>query len=439
MDGPAPVPSRPEPAVPATFQEHALTTTASPRRFAALRDRYSRPYLFTAGLSMMGDNIEHVITYWVLWQKFHSPALVGFQVVSHWLPFLMLSVWFGGLAERYDCRRLIQIAQSLFMLVSLCWGVLFWTGTLHVWEACVLLVLHGCAGALWAPAEQLLLHDFAEPGELPGAVRLNATFRSLGVLAGPVVGSALLLGLGAEWGIFANVLFYLPMTLLMLRTPYTGHTRSGYVHRVRLTLIDGFRVLRSVGDDRVLVSMIVLAGLVALCVGGSLQVSIPSFADTLGTGSDGLGYGLLLFANGAGGVLGGFLLEATGVIKPNVRAVVVATVLFGATTLVVAVTGSYVVAVLALLIGGVANMTSTSIGQAVVQLRAPVEQRGRVVGVYNMFGMGLRTGNGLSLALLGAALGVGTAVAIGGVVLVVGALVVALVVAVRGRVTAPAD
>ena len=78
----------------------ALTTTAAPRRFAALRDRHSRPYLFTAGLSMMGDNIEHVITYWVLWQTFHSPALVGFQVVSHWLPFLLLSVWFGGLAER---------------------------------------------------------------------------------------------------------------------------------------------------------------------------------------------------------------------------------------------------------------------------------------------------------------------------------------------------
>ena len=205
------------------------------------------------------------------------------------------------------------------------------------------------------------------------------------------------------------------------------------MHRVRLTLLDGFRVLRSVADDRVLASMIVLAGLVALCVGGSLQVSIPSFADTLGAGSDGLGYGLLLFANGAGGVLGGFLLEATGMIRPSVRAVVVATVLFGATTLAVAVTHSYVVAVLALLVGGVANMTSTSIGQAVVQLRAPVEQRGRVVGVYTMFGSGLRTGNGLTLALLGAALGVGTAVAVGGVVLVAGTLVVALVIALRQR------
>jgi hypothetical protein len=32
---------------------------------------------------MMADNIEHVITYWVLWQKIHSPALAGFEVISH--------------------------------------------------------------------------------------------------------------------------------------------------------------------------------------------------------------------------------------------------------------------------------------------------------------------------------------------------------------------
>ena len=409
-----------------------VTGAAAPRRFAALRDRNSRPYLFTAGLSMMGDNIEHVITYWVLWQEFHSPALAGFQVISHWLPFLLLSVWFGGLADKYDCRKLIQIAQGLFMFVSVCWAVLFLTGTLQVWEACVLLVLHGCAGALWAPAEQLLLQDFAEPADLPGAVRMNATFRSLGILAGPIVGSVLLVGLGPAWGMFANVVFYLPMTLLMFRTPFTGHTRSGYIHRARLTILDGFRVLRSVGGDPVLVAMISLAGLVALCVGGSLQVAIPAFADALGAGSEGLGYGLLLFANGVGGVVGGFVLEATGVLKPTTRVVAWATVLFGVTTLVVATTGSYAIAVLALLIGGVANLVSTSIGQAVVQLRAPVEKRGQVVGVYNMFGSGLRTGNGITIALLGGAIGVGGATAVGGAALVVGTLVIA-VLALRGR------
>jgi MFS family permease len=128
----------------------------------------------------------------VVWQKFHSPALTGFEVISHWLPFLLFSPYFGALADRYDCRKLIQGSQVLFMAVSLAWGVLFATGTLTVWNACVLLVLHGIAGALWAPPEQLLLEDFVGPADLPSAIRLNSAVRSLGILCGPVVGSALL-------------------------------------------------------------------------------------------------------------------------------------------------------------------------------------------------------------------------------------------------------
>src|SRR5690625_120353 len=268
----------------------------------------------------------------------------------------MLSVPFGALAERFDCRRIIQVGQGLFAFVSLAWGMLFLTGTLEMWSACVLLVLHGCAGAIWAPAEQLLLHDFVEPRELPSAVRLNATFKSLGVLAGPVVGSALMLALGPTGGIFANILCYLPMTLLMLRTPSTGHVRSGYVRLAKLTHLSSSRVLRTVGDDKVMLGMITPAELIALCVGSSLQVSMPNFAETLGAGGEGdLGYGLLLFANGAGGVIGGFLLEVTGVIRPDTRAAIVAAVLFGLTTLIVATTGSFAVALIALVIGGMAN------------------------------------------------------------------------------------
>ena len=406
----------------------------APRRFGPLRDKHSRPYLITAGLSMMGDNIEHVITYLMLWQLFASPWLVGFQVVSHWLPFLLFSVLFGGLAEKYDCRRIIQVAQILFALVSLSWGLLFLTGTLEMWSACVLLVLHGIAGALWGPAEQLMLHDFAEPAELPSAVRLNATFKSLGILAGPVVGSVLMLVLGPTGGIFANILFYLPMTLLMLRTPFTGHVRSGHVHRERISILDTPRVLRTVGDDKVLVGMIALAGLIAVCVGASLQVAMPNFADTLGAGEEGgIGYGALLFANGIGGVVGGFLLEATGILKVDVRGAVIAAVTFGLPSLIVATTAHYAIALIALVIGGIANLAATAIGQALVQLRAPEDQRGRVVGVYAMIGSGMRTGNGITLGWLGALLGVSGAVAVGGLALVVGALLIGALIALQSR------
>jgi MFS family permease len=376
-------------------------------KFAALRNKDCRPYLFGAALAMMADNIEHVLTYWVLWEKFHSPALSGFQVISHWLPFLLFSVYFGGLADRFDCRRVIQAAQALFMVVSVAWGVLFVTGTLQVWNACLLLVLHGLAGALWGPGEQLMLHDFVGDDELPSAVRLNATFRSLGILFGPVVGSALLLGIGATAGIFVNVLFYLPLTVFLFRTKFTGHTRDGgRVERPRVGVVDSLRVLKDIRSNPTLISMIVLGGLGSLFIGASLQSAMPIFANDLGTGGEGTAYGVLLFANGVGGVVGGIVLEATGWVRPSVRAAVVSTLIYGLTTLVFAVTTNYPLALAMLVLGGVANLAAMSVGQTVVQLLAPAADRGKVLGVYGTAASGLRFGSGVTVGLLGAVIGV---------------------------------
>lgn len=403
----------------------ASSTPAAPRRFAALRNRNSRPYLFSAGLSMMADNTEHVITYWVLWQRFHSPALVGFEVISHWLPFLLLSVFFGGLAERHDCRRIIQFAQGLFMFVSATWAVLFFTGSLQLWEACVLLLLHGCAGAMWGPAEQLMLHDFVEREDLTSAVRLNATFRSLGVLFGPVVGSALLLGLGPARGMVVNLFIYLPMVVLMARTTFTGHSREDPLaaRPARAGLLESLTVLPRLRSNRLLISMFVLSGLMAVTIGGAMQVSMPTFATELGAGTGGLAYGALLFAFGIGGVAGGFLLEATSALRPSAPAAVVSTALFGAFACLFALTGSYPVALIALVLGGVSNIAAVSMTQSIVQLEAPAAERGRVFGVYGMFAMGLQTGNGITLGVLGALFGIPHAVAVCAAVLLVGALV----------------
>jgi MFS family permease len=395
------------------------------RRFAALRNPDCRPYLVGTGLAMMADNIEHVITYWQLWEKFHSPALAGFQVISHWVPFLFLSVWFGSLADRFDCRRVIQVAQVLFMAVSAAWGVLFLTGTLRVWEACVLLVLHGVAGSLWGPAEQLMLHDFVGDDDLPSAVRLNATFRSLGVLFGPVVGSALLLGLGPTWGIFANIAFYLPLTVFLFRTRFTGHVRSGGVPRERVGIVGSLAVLRKVRTDHTLVSLIVLGGLGSFFVGASLQSAMPIFAQDLGAGSAGAAYGILLFANGAGGVLGGILLEATGRLPATVGAAIISTFVYGVSTALFAWSPNYPLALVLLVIGGVASLASMSIGQTLVQLLAPPADRGRVIGVYSMSSMGLRFGSGVTVGLFGGVVGVHWSLGLSATALCVGTLLAA--------------
>src|SRR5438094_8215331 len=111
--------------------------------FAALHQRDVRFFFIGTMLAMMADNIERVVSYWLLFQKFHSPVLAGFADISHWTPFLLLSVYFGGIADRYDCRRVVQFAQILFMGVSAAWAILFFTNSMQVWPAGLLLIIHG--------------------------------------------------------------------------------------------------------------------------------------------------------------------------------------------------------------------------------------------------------------------------------------------------------
>src|SRR4029450_10654100 len=170
---------------------HVSHTQAEPahQSFASLRHSGYRAFFLGSATAMLADSIEHVISYWVVFQKFRSPALGGVAVLSHWLPFLLFSVQAGALADRWDPRRLIQLGMLLFAFVSMAWAILFDTNSLQMWPAGALLVLHGVAGVLWNPPAQALVHDIVAPQQLPSAVRLTATARYLGLLMGPARGS----------------------------------------------------------------------------------------------------------------------------------------------------------------------------------------------------------------------------------------------------------
>src|SRR3981081_3949384 len=197
------------------------------RAFGALGLSGYRPYLATFLLTMMADNVEHVISYWVIFQKFHSPALGGFAVVSHWLPFLVFSLPVGALNDRFDSRRIIQAGALLFIVASAGWGYFFLTDSLRMGHAMALLVIHGCAGVLWVTSSQMLLYDIVGPAALPSAVRLAATTRYLGVLVGPGVGSVVMLTVGPTRGIFLNTIFYLPLFFWLVSAPHGRHFRRG--------------------------------------------------------------------------------------------------------------------------------------------------------------------------------------------------------------------
>ena len=373
------------------------------RSFAALRHPRFRAYFLYSALAMMADSIEHVISYWIIFQKFESPALAGFAVVSHWLPFLLFSVYSGALADRFDPRRIIQLGMALFMAVSLGWGLLFLADALEMWHAAVLLVLHGLAGVLWSPAAQVLIHDIVDDERLHSAIRLTATARWLGLLAGPAVGGGILLVAGPTYGILLNALIYLPMVLWLWRLPYRRKQQAA--PRLR-ALSDVIATLRAIAPDRVLVSMVLLAGGTSLLVGNAYQAQMPEFARDLGHAHADLSYSMLLGADAAGALAAGLLLESRGLLQARASNAFVLAMLWCIAIAAFATVTWYPMALALLFVAGFLELSFNAMAQTLVQVRAPAAIRGRVIGLYAMSGLGMRTFSGVTVGLGGSLVGI---------------------------------
>lgn len=422
---------------------HDVAAKAPPqpqhRAFAALRQPGYGGYLGGTMLAMMADSVEHVISYWMIYEKFHSPALGGFAVISHWLPFLLFSLWSGALNDRFDSRRIIQFGMLLFMVCSLGWGVLFVTDTLAVWHAVVLLTIHGMAGVFWAPASQLLIHDIAGRENLHSAVRLMATARTLGLLGGPAVGGAMLLVLGPSLGMLVNVLIYLPLTLWLWKAPYGPKFRKQARPPAEQGGLEGLmKVARDIAGNRIVVSMTLLAAASSFVLGNAFQAQMPEFAADLGHDHADFHYSMLLAANAAGALAAGLLLETYGLLTARPKAATVLVMLWALCLGGFAVSTLYWLSIVLLVAAGFLNLAFGAMTQTLVQLHAPNHLRGRIIGLYNTGYHGMRAFSGVFVGMGGSLIGVHWSLALSAALMFVVAAGL-LAYELRPQATAPAE
>ncbi|MDB5965720.1 MAG: hypothetical protein JWQ72_2220, partial [Polaromonas sp.] len=281
------------------------------------------------------------------------------------------------------------------------------------------LTIHGCAGVLWQTASQLLLHDIVAPVDLPSAVRLNASARYLGVLVGPAVGGLIMLTMGPSHGILLNAVFYLPLLLWLWKAPYGPRFRQGVVATRRAVrgLADILQTMRDIAGNRLIVSMTLLAGCTSFFIGGAYQAQMPGFAHDLGHGDPGVSYSMLLAADAAGALLAGFVLEGSGLLKAHPRTALMLAVAWCLSLVGFAASANYPLALGLLFVAGFLELSFSSMTQTLVQLNAPGEIRGRVIGLFNMAALGMRAFSGITVGLLGAVVGVHWSLALSAVVL----------------------
>lgn len=383
--------------------------TDSHTSFEALRLPQYRHLIIGFLLTMMADNVEHVISYWVMFEKFNSPVLGGFAVVSHWIPYLVFSLPAGALADRYDPRRLIQIGLVMFMGCSAAWAYLLMTDTLTMWSAMVLLVIHGLSGVFWSTATQIILYDLVGKEVLPSAVRTLATARYVGLIVGPGVGAGLMVLLGPEYGLLANCLLYLPHFIWLIHAPCGPQFRTADETppaRPFRGFQDLFLTFKEISKSRAVLMMTLLAGGASFFVSNSYQAQMPAYASDMGLGDPGMTYSMLLAADAMGALCAGLLWEFLGSkSQPTANKAVFFALVWAVSLAAFAISSSYTFALVVLFTAGFAELTSNSTAQTIVQLQAPIEFRGRIIGLFNMSALGLRFGSGLCVGLLGGVIG----------------------------------
>jgi MFS family permease len=152
--------------------------------------------------------------------------------------------------------------------------------------------------------------------------------------------------------------------------------------------------------------MILLAALVAFFIGNAYQAQMPGFATDLGHGDPGVSYSMLLAADAAGALAAGFVLESRGLLHPSARTALVLAMAWCVALASFALIRIYPIALALLFAAGFVELAFNSMAQALVQLNAPPNIRGRVIGAFSMAASGMRMFSGITVGLAGGLVGI---------------------------------
>jgi len=373
-------------------------------------------------LSQVGSRGTLAANLYQVYELTGSLAETGLVGAAQAIALLVLSPLGGVYADRLDRRRLLQWSQGSAMVVAALLAALSLAGTISTWEVLVSVVLTTAAATFDQPARQALIPALVPAHQLPQAFALLNPSRELAVLIGPALSGLLIAANGAGLMYVVDAVTY-ALLVVVLGLIRTTHLPSAPRHEsVWRQIADGFVFVRR----RRIVWMMMSLDLSATLF-SSYRVVLPALALTrLGIGAK--GYGLLSSMPSAGALLATYtVFRVVGRSQSLGRVLLLSTVAYGLSAILLARASVVPLAVLALLLLGAFDAMATTIRQAAVQLETPHDLRGRISGTYQMASKG---GPALGDTLMGwgaAALGPGVSLVVGG------ALTIAYVGAFLGR------
>jgi MFS family permease len=345
--------------------------------FVALRHRDFTVFAAARFCTTLAWQILGAAVGWQVWQLTRDPLALAFVGLVQFLPFILLVLPAGQIADRAD-RRLVLIGA--YTVEATCSALLLWftsSGVKAVWPVFVAMTLFGSGRAFWMPTGQAITPNLVPREVFPSAVAVNSALFQTGVILGPACGGLLLV-----WGpkaAYATVLGLLSLAVFLIATikPVRAATPAG-----DFKLGDVLEGLRFVLRRRTVLGAISL-DLFAVLFGGATAMMPIYASDVLHVSS--VGYGVLRSAPGVGAALMAAVLAFSPMQRHVGRWMFSGVALFGMATIAFGVSKIFWVSLVALFLLGVGDMISVFVRHLLVQLETPDAIRGRVSAVSSMF------------------------------------------------------
>lgn len=321
-----------------------------------------------------------------------SSAYVGLSGVFGLVPLVVFGLWGGALADTFDRRRILVVTTLGLILTSVAFWLQAAAGADNVWLLLSIFAVQQAFFAVNQPTRTAVLPRILPLERLPAANSLNMTVMQAGAIAGPLVGGALIPFLGFSTlylvdSIFLFATLWAVITLPPLPPEHNAADGAKPTAGFR-SVVDGLVYLK--GHPVLLMSFVV--DLIAM-IFGMPRALFPQIAhESFGGPTDGgLAFAILFIAIPLGAVVGGVLSGWVSRVERQGRAVIVCIVIWGAS---IAVAGGVLVfangsmlpilpiVVVALMVGGAADMASAAFRQTMLQSAASDDVRGRLQGVF---------------------------------------------------------
>jgi MFS family permease len=399
--------------------------TPAPSVFSALRHRDFRLFLTGQLVSQCGTWVQTVAQGWLVLQLTDSAFAVGLVTALGSLPILLFTLYGGVVADRVDKRRTVLLLQSLMLLEALTLAVLTHQGWITVHLVAMLAAFYGLLSAFEVPARQAMVSEIVGKSDLMNAIALNSSAFNVARVIGPSIAGALIATVGLAACFYLNAASYLAVIvgLLLMRiqrpavpskAPAFGALKEGFGYifgnswpRALVTIIAGFSIF-----------------------GYSFLPMMPVFArDVLLLDAD--GYGAMVSAVGLGAAAGAIGMAVTGGPTRSGRLVIGTFAAFGVLLAGAAYAPGFWSALVLFTAAGSLMAMNGILSNTMLQLQAPDELRGRVMGFYSFVVLGMAPLGAFQAGWVSEHFGVRVSYALGGVACVLMAALVGF--AVRGE------